>query len=632
MAPSLVQLSLLTAVSFTSSALAAFGYTTSGNNYVVDTGSSNTLVFSVSRSSCDINSIKYRGNELQYASQGTHISSGLGTATVTATQTSGVITITCSTSTLTHYLVAKEGDSLIYMATHITAQPEIGELRYIARLKNDVLPLEYPYGTASTTGGSNSTVEGSDVFVVNGQTRSKFYSSDRYIDRGVHCVHGTSPEEIHACMIIPQTETSSGGPFHRDIETNNNGPFTALYNYMNSGHVQTEEYRMGLHGPYALSFSRSDIPSTGDVDFTFMSSLGLRDYVAAGGRGRVSGRATGVPSSFRPVVHWYNKDAQYWTTAGSNGTFTSPAMKPGTYTQVLYQTEYKAAETSVTVTVGSTTTRDIASTIQAPSNSLFKIGEFDGQPTGFRNADKFLRMHPSDSRMSSWTNSYNVGSSELSDFPMAIFKSVNNGVVINFNLASAPGAATFRISTTLSFAGARPVVQVNTWTAATPVAPRNLNSRGVTRGAYRGLGEQYDIAIPSGQLKAGANTITISVASGSSGDTFLSPNFVSVSDGRLWIGANFKLRLWMLWSFSRLRIVARGVTHMKSSVIHIWPLSGPLYMIVTYIVVIILSLWDRSVTCARRARIVVYSFLPLFLIFPLGTVDLYRSLTVLFVT
>ncbi|KAG7109163.1 putative rhamnogalacturonase like protein [Verticillium longisporum] len=489
MAPSLVQLSLLTAVSFTSSALAAFGYTTSGNNYVVDTGSSNTLVFSVSRSSCDINSIKYRGNELQYASQGTHISSGLGTATVTATQTSGVITITCSTSTLTHYLVAKEGDSLIYMATHITAQPEIGELRYIARLKNDVLPFEYPYGTASTTGGSNSTVEGSDVFVVNGQTRSKFYSSDRYIDRGVHC-------------------TSSGGPFHRDIETNNNGPFTALYNYMNSGHVQTEEYRMGLHGPYALSFSRSDIPSTGDVDFTFMSSLGLRDYVAAGGRGRVSGRATGVPSSFSPVVHWYNKDAQYWTTAGSNGTFTSPAMKPGTYTQVLYQTEYKAAETSV------------------PSNSLFKIGEFDGQPTGFRNADKFLRMHPSDSRMSSWTNSYNVGSSELSDFPMAIFKSVNNGVVINFNLASAPGAATFRISTTLSFAGARPVVQVNTWTAATPVAPRNLNSRGVTRGAYRGLGEQYDIAIPSGQLKAGANTITISVASGSSGDTFLSPNFI----------------------------------------------------------------------------------------------------------
>ncbi|KAM0327424.1 hypothetical protein ACHAQA_005710 [Verticillium albo-atrum] len=525
-APSLLQLFLLTLVSFASSALAAFGYTTSGNNFVVDAGSSNPLIFSVSRSSCDINSIKYRGNELQYASQGTHIGSGLGTATVTATQTSGVITITCSTSTLTHYLVVKQGDSLIYMATHITAQPAIGELRFIARLNPTILPLEHPFGTASTTGGSSSTVEGSDVFVVNGQTRSKFYSSDRYIDRDVHCVHGTSPEQIHACMLIPQTETSSGGPFFRDIETNNGGGFTALYNYMNSGHVQTEDYRMGLHGPYALSFSRSGIPRTRDVDFSFMSGLGLRGYVADSARGRVSGRATGVPSAFQAVVHWYNKDAQYWTTAASNGAFTSPAMKPGTYTQVLYQTEYKAAETSVTVSAGSTTTRDIASTVSVPSKSLFKIGEFDGQPFGFRNADKFLRMHPSDSRMSSWTKAYTVGSSSIGDFPMAIFQSVNNGVVITFNLASAPGAATFRISTTLSFAGARPAVQVNTWSAATPSAPRNLNSRGVTRGAYRGLGEQYDIAIPSGQLKAGSNTITISAASGSSGTTFLSPNFI----------------------------------------------------------------------------------------------------------
>lgn len=68
------------------------------------------------------------------------------------------------------------------MATYTTAEPDIGELRFIARLKSSALPLEYPFGVASTTVGSTSTVEGSDVFVVDGQTRSKFYSSDRFID------------------------------------------------------------------------------------------------------------------------------------------------------------------------------------------------------------------------------------------------------------------------------------------------------------------------------------------------------------------------------------------------------------------------------------------------------------------
>jgi rhamnogalacturonan endolyase len=68
------------------------------------------------------------------------------------------------------------------MATYTTAEPSIGELRFIARLNSSALPLEYPFGVVSTTVGSTSTVEGSDVFVVNGQTRSKFYSSERFID------------------------------------------------------------------------------------------------------------------------------------------------------------------------------------------------------------------------------------------------------------------------------------------------------------------------------------------------------------------------------------------------------------------------------------------------------------------
>jgi rhamnogalacturonan endolyase len=65
-------------------ALAAFGITTSSSSYVIDAGSANPLIVTINRSSCDITSIKYYGTEMQYSSQGSHISSGLGSATVNA--------------------------------------------------------------------------------------------------------------------------------------------------------------------------------------------------------------------------------------------------------------------------------------------------------------------------------------------------------------------------------------------------------------------------------------------------------------------------------------------------------------------------------------------------------------------
>ena len=67
-------------------ASAAFGITTSDESYVIDAGSVNPLTLAVSRESCDITSINYYGSELQYASKGSHIGSGLGSAAVNATE------------------------------------------------------------------------------------------------------------------------------------------------------------------------------------------------------------------------------------------------------------------------------------------------------------------------------------------------------------------------------------------------------------------------------------------------------------------------------------------------------------------------------------------------------------------
>jgi rhamnogalacturonan endolyase len=133
-----------------------------------------------------------------------------------------------------------------------------------------------------------------------------------------------------------------------------------------------------------------------------------------------------------------------------------------------------------------------------------------------------------DSRMAPWTiQTYTVGTSSLTTIPMALFKSVNDPLTISFTLSGSQGAAaTLRIATTLAFAGARPGVTINTYSPAAPAAPTKIDSRGVTRGAYRGFGEVYNFAIPAGTLVEGVNSVKINVVSGSSGATFLSPNFV----------------------------------------------------------------------------------------------------------
>ncbi|KAI0714553.1 polysaccharide lyase family 4 protein [Earliella scabrosa] len=514
---------LLPLVALVTPSLAAFGLTESGNSWTVDTNAG--LVFTVERTSGDITSLKFNGIEAQDSSKRSHIGSGIG-ASCTNTRggnSNNYIMITCRTSTLTQYYVAQYNTPAIHMATYTTAEPSVGELRFIARLRRSVLPNGPP--PSIIVGGT--AIEGSDVFTVNGQTRSKFYSSKRFIEDQIHGVTGSG---IAAWMIIPRVgyETSSGGPFFRDIDFQG-GDQSELYFYMNSGHTQTESYRQGLHGPYALWFTSGSQPSS-DFDPTFWEALNPSGLVRFADRGYVRGTATGVPSNYsdKITIGWANANAQYWVKADSSGAFTSPKMKPGTYTQTLYKGELAVGTTSVTVSTGQTVTANIADThIDDRTTYIWKIGEFDGTPAGFKNANKIETMHPSDSRMGAWSSiTYTVGSSALDSFPMAIFKAVGP-VTIKFNLSSSQiGARTVKIATTLAFAGGRPTITVNGWSSGTPAVPNQPNSRGVTRGTWRGNNIEYTYSVPSGTLVAGSNTMNIYVASGSSGDAYLSPNIV----------------------------------------------------------------------------------------------------------
>jgi rhamnogalacturonan endolyase len=188
---------------------------------------------------------------------------------------------------------------------------------------------------------------------------------------------------------------------------------------------------------------------------------------------------------------------------------------------------------SVTVSAGSTATSNIASTWSPPS-ALWTIGTWDGKPTGFRNANLIETMHPSDSRMGGWSPvTFTVGSSSTSSFPLAQWKTgVNSPTKINFNLSSVTGSTyTLRIGISLAFAGGRPVITVNpgtgqAWTSPVPPQSTQPDSRGITRGVYRGNNTTFAYNIPSSALHTGTNTIQIDVASGSSGTAYLSPNFV----------------------------------------------------------------------------------------------------------
>ncbi|KAH9994589.1 polysaccharide lyase family 4 protein [Xylariaceae sp. FL0662B] len=505
----------------TKGAYAAFGLTNTENGYQVDTNGG--LVFEVDKTNGDVTSLLFNNVEYQGTSKASGINSGLGTSQVSAETVNGYIKITAEASSLpvTHYYVVKENDPTIYMATYITGEVDPGELRWLARLRQNLLP-EGVHGNVGNTIDCTA-FEGKDTFKCsNGETRCKMYTSDRFIDDQVH---GVSGSDAAVWMIMPGNayETSSGGPFMRDINSQTTSSDQELYWYMNSGHVRTEPWRFGLMGPYAMVFTEGDKPSA-DLDTSFFEGLDIQGYVPEDRRGSVSGTASGVPSDFEVVLHWHNDEAQYWTKA-HDGKFKSPPMKTGSYTMQLYKGEYAVANATVSVSAGKDTVEDIASA--EPSTSVvWRIGDFDGQPFELKNGDKIERMHPSDSRMGSWGGTFVVGQSSPSEFPMALFSKTGGNAEVNFNLAqNQVQDLTLRVGTTLSFKGGRPSVAIGDWTGKDPGAPELIDSRGVTRGAYRGYGEIYTWSVPASALKSGENTLILGVY-GSGDEEFLSANYI----------------------------------------------------------------------------------------------------------
>jgi rhamnogalacturonan endolyase len=513
--------------------LAVFGLTSASGLYTIDTGAG--LVFKVSQTSGDITSIQFNGIEYQATDKKSHLISGLGTADVTATTYGNSyikIAITTSptntvVSSLTHYLMVTNGLNTIFMATYASAEPSVGELRWITRLQSSKLtngPIP------SDNRGTTNAIESSDVNgMADGTTRSKYYGDtithgkDRAMDL-TYC--GATGVGIGLWMVFGNRESSSGGPYFRDIQ-NQCGTDQEIYNYMNSGHNQTEPWRTNvLHGPYALVFT-SGSPPILPLDFSWIETggLNLTGWISKTNRGAVTGVVSGIPAGFQVVIGFANTNAQYWAIISSNGTYSTPLMKPGTYQAILYKGELEVATNSVAVTAGQTNTLDLASAEAAP-NYVFKIGEWDGTPNGFRNAGKIVNMHPSDIRMDPWGPLiYTIGD-PFTNFPMACWQTNNNPVTIHFNLASLPtNNLTLRAGITCAYAGGRPKPTVNSYSPGSNPSPSSQpSSRSLTIGTYRGNNWLYTFTIPATAFVIGQNILTLNTISGSGSiGNFLNP-------------------------------------------------------------------------------------------------------------
>ncbi len=501
---------------------AAVGFSDDGTYYTVNTNAG--LVYKIKKSNGDMTSCKLNGTELCGSTKASHISSGLGSAKVSYSKSpsGSTVVITCETSTLTHYYVSRNGDNTIYMATYVTAEPSVGELRYIFRGNGSVL-TNVP--TNSKIKNNTGAVESKDVFgFSNGQTASKYYGNDQAKDLSIRGVTG---KNVGVFMAYGSRETSSGGPFYRDIQFQS-GTDTEVYNYMNSGHAKTEDWRMGLHGPYALCFTTGSTPSV--PDFSWMSSLGLKGWVSSRGKVVLNGLKN-MDTSYTYTVGFSNSTAQYWATASSKGAAVCANMKPGTYKMTVYKGELEVyTEEGVTVTANKATTLNSRTISNDPANTsvIWRIGKWDGTPLEFKNGQTFTVRHPSDTRNSDWgPTTYAVGSA-TNKFPAAQFRNSNSPTTITFKLSSDQAAASHKlnIGITTAYISGRPSVTINGHSLKAQSASTQPSTRTLTVGTYRGNNHTYSWTIPASYFTEGTNTIEITPISGSSDSSeFLSAGY-----------------------------------------------------------------------------------------------------------
>ena len=515
-----------------SASAAVFGHTDDGSHYVVNTGAS--LVFKVSKTTGDLTSLVYRGKEYEgYGGKHSHVESGLGASTVTIRQSGSTILVKVVHGAITQWYAARSGQNNVYLWTN-KADASFTATRFLVRLKPGLFPNE---GSDSWIEASDKVIEAGDVWQrADGTTHSKHYSGKRVV--GYDHI-GFTTGSVGLWIVRSNHEKASGGPFYRSLLRHSNDKGAGLYEILHYNQAQTEAERFGLQGPYVLAFTDGAAPASSltaaNLDTSWVDGLGITGWVGAAGRGKVAGVGIkGMDAKFPYTVGFANADAQYWAKAASGtGAFSCKGMLPGTYTLTVFKGELAVHTRSVTVQAGGATALNSITVTGDPSaaRTIWRLGDWDGTPGGFKNAGLMTYAHPSDARAAKWTGNVTIdGGAEAASagFPAYMWNGVNDGVLVYFKLTAAQAAAahTLRIGVTDAFSNGRPHVTVNDWVSPIPAAPSQPSTRSLTTGSYRGNNRSFTYSVPSSAWKTDVsqyNVLKISIVSGSSGTAFLSP-------------------------------------------------------------------------------------------------------------
>ena len=106
-------------------------------------------------------------------------------------------------------------------------------------------------------------------------------------------------------------------------------------------------------------------------------------------------------------------------------------MLPGTYTLTVHKGELAVHTRAVKVTAGGSTALNSITITGDPSiaKTVWRLGDWDGTPGEFKNAELMTYAHPSDGRAAKWTGNVTLGSGDpAASFPAYIWKDVNDGI------------------------------------------------------------------------------------------------------------------------------------------------------------------------------------------------------------
>ncbi|TLD35516.1 gb [Venturia nashicola] len=519
---------------------AAWGYTDDGNNYVIDTNAN--LVVKVSKTNGDMTSIKYGGVEYNGQSgKNSQVESGLGASTVTIKQFTdqNVIKVNVVHGTLKHDLVFRYGNPNVYIFTN-KADSSVTVSRYIIRIPDGIFTNDLVSDTDWIPSGA-VVIEAGDVDEVtsNGHTYSKHYSGYKYGRTMDYDYVDYKNANVGMYLIRSNHEKASGGPFFRSlIRRGGGGPdLYDIYHY-SMGHTDVE--RFGLQGPTVLHFTDNGAAANTNLfarnaDWGWIDSLSIAGWVPASQRGAIAGVGlANMKSGLQYVVGLKSDAAQYWgTAASSNGAWKISKVLPGTYTLTVYKSELEVYTSTVTITAGTTTTANTITCVDPQdTTAIWRIGVWDGSPKGFLNFGdtpmKPTYMHPSDTRLASWTPSnFIIGTSAAALFPGYMWKDVNSPYLVYFRLTTAQLASSFkiRIGVTEGVTGGRPSIEVNSWVAALQAQKTQSDTRSLTVGTYRGNNQVYEYTVPASawvQSTSEYQILKINIITGKTGTAFLS--------------------------------------------------------------------------------------------------------------